>query len=71
MKITVLPTLKINSLEKEAREKRNELLSSSDWTQLPDARVNKQDWADYRQQLRDISLQEGFPTNVVWPNKPE
>ena len=28
-------------------------------------------WATYRQALRDIPNQEGFPTDVAWPAKPE
>jgi len=56
--------------EKEARDLRDELLAASDWTQVPDAPVDQQAWADYRQALRDIPQQEGFPENVVWPEKP-
>jgi hypothetical protein len=33
---------------------RDRLLAESDWTQLPDAPVNRQAWADYRQALRDF-----------------
>lgn len=29
------------------------------------------DWATYRQQLRDLTRQEGFPYNVEFPSKPE
>lgn len=29
------------------------------------------DWAKYRQALRDIPQQEGFPFNITWPDKPE
>lgn len=52
------------------RAERNNLLASCDWTQLPDAPVDQTAWAFYRQCLRDITNQEGFPTNVVWPEKP-
>ena len=31
----------------------------------------QQEWIDYRQALLDIPEQEGFPTNVIWPMKPE
>jgi hypothetical protein len=54
-----------------ARTKRNQLLSETDWTQVADAAANKEAWAAYRQSLRDISLQEGFPMLVNWPTKPE
>ena len=41
-------------LVKELRDYRNLLLTQSDWTQLPDAPItNKEEWAVYRQQLRD------------------
>lgn len=54
-----------------ARKRRNKLLSASDWTQVADAPVDKAAWATYRQELRDISAQEGFPWAVVWPSQPE
>jgi hypothetical protein len=54
-----------------ARYKRNNLLAQSDWTQLPDVPDSlKQVWATYRQALRDVTLQAGFPTDVVWPTQP-
>lgn len=52
------------------REKRNQLLAQSDWTQLADSPVNKSAWATYRQGLRDITAQSGFPWTIVWPTKP-
>lgn len=52
------------------REQRNINLTKSDWTQVADAPVNKQAWATYRQSLRDIPSQPGFPWEVVWPVKP-
>ena len=54
----------------EVRQQRNELLSACDWTQLPDAPVLAAPWAAYRQELRDVTAQAGFPWNVVWPVKP-
>jgi hypothetical protein len=47
------------------------LLTASDWTQVADAPVDKAAWATYRQELRDISAQTGFPATVVWPTQPE
>jgi hypothetical protein len=55
----------------KVRAQRNEKLAGSDWTQLADAPVDSLGWAVYRQELRDITQQNGFPWNVVWPNKPE
>lgn len=52
------------------RSDRNMLLVMCDWTQLADSKVDKEAWATYRQQLRDITLQEGFPWSVEWPAKP-
>ena len=52
------------------RATRNKLLENTDWTQLIDSPVNKIAWASYRQALRDITKQNGFPWNITWPNKP-
>lgn len=52
------------------RAQRNSLLSQSDWTQVADAPVDKAVWATYRQALRDITAQVGFPFEVVWPVVP-
>jgi len=61
------------TLEQEAEEvrtQRDALLKESDWTQVADAPVDQSAWADYRQALRDLPEQEGFPQEVVWPNPP-
>ena len=55
----------------EVRSTRNSLLTRSDWTQLPDAPVDSAAWATYRQALRDITEQTGFPENVTWPTQPQ
>jgi hypothetical protein len=47
--------------------RRDKLLSDSDWTQLPDSPGDSAVWRTYRQALRDITSQTGFPQNVVWP----
>ena len=52
------------------RLQRNQKLAESDWTQLADSAVDKQAWAVYRQALRDVPAQAGFPWEVVWPEKP-
>ena len=49
---------------------REEYLKNSDWTQVADTPVDKAAWATYRQALRDIPLQAGFPDSVVWPEVP-
>ena len=54
----------------KVRTQRDNLLSSCDWTQLPDVNIpNKADWATYRQALRDITDQAD-PYNIVWPTDP-
>ena len=52
------------------RRSRNQMLTETDWTQLEDSPVDKAAWATYRQALRDVPTQEGFPWNVQWPEKP-
>jgi len=53
------------------REQRNNLLASSDWTQLLDIYIpNKSAWAAYRQQLRDVTTQSD-PFNIIWPTPPQ
>ena len=49
---------------------RDEQLRSSDWTQLPDAPVDKLVWAEYRQALRDLPKQKKPADKVVFPEKP-
>jgi hypothetical protein len=53
------------------RAYRNTLLSGCDWTQVADAPVDKAVWATYRQALRDVTSQAGFPWTIDWPVKPE
>ena len=52
------------------RADRNDRLAASDWTQVADAPVDKAAWATYRQALRDITTQQGFPWSVTWPAEP-
>lgn len=55
---------------------RNNMLLQTDWTQMPDAPLSseqKQQWATYRQQLRDLPSLYSTETNidnVVFPEKP-
>lgn len=54
------------------RADRDRLLSATDWTQLNDVpESTRTTYATYRQALRDVPQQSGFPDNIVWPNKPE
>jgi hypothetical protein len=52
------------------RRDRNRKLSECDWTQLEDSPIDKTAWATYRQALREVPEQEGFPWNVEWPEQP-
>jgi hypothetical protein len=53
------------------RSERNAKLAASDWTQgkdVPDSVSNA--WATYRQALRDVPAQAGFPWDINWPDRP-
>ena len=52
------------------RSQRTQLLKDSDWTQVADAPVDKTAWAAYRQALRDVPTQAGFPWDIQWPVEP-
>ena len=52
------------------RAKRDRLIAATDWTQLPDVPLaTKEVWANYRQALRDVTLQPD-PFNITWPAPP-
>lgn len=54
----------------EIRTLRNELLLECDWRVLSDTPdVNKDNWIQYRQELRNITSQEN-PFSIVWPVQP-
>jgi len=55
--------------EYTVRDQRNALLQQSDVYALADRITD--DWTTYRQALRDIPAQAGFPSSVTWPTKPE
>lgn len=58
-------------LAQKATMQRNQLLAASDWTQLPDVPLEtKEAWATYRQALRDITDQPGYPLDIAWPTPP-
>jgi hypothetical protein len=59
---------------KAMRSTRNQMLKDCDWTQVVDAPLTQSlafEWQTYRQALRDISNQTGFPWDVQWPVQPE
>jgi len=55
--------------EDNVRAHRNRLLSETDWTALSDNTLSAE-MSAYRQALRDITTQTGFPYEVQWPVKP-
>lgn len=57
----------------QVRAERNRLLSETDFAVLRAYETKTEialELAAYRQALRDVPQQPGFPTNVVWPQKP-
>lgn len=53
------------------RMQRNFILDNTDWTQIADVSLSdeaKQNYKNYRQALRDITTQQGFPWEIVWPS---
>lgn len=57
----------------EARAQRDKLLEYTDWTQVLDSPIDaetREAYRVYRQALRDIPEQEGFPQTIVWPELP-
>lgn len=56
------------------RSKRNELLTETDWVVIMHTEKGTNipmEWEAYRQALRDITTQTGFPYDIAWPTKPE
>lgn len=63
--------LEIAAAEVAFRAERSRRLYACDWTQVPDAPVNKQAWAVYRQALRDLPQHTPDPRYPVWPEPPQ
>ena len=60
-------------LAKGIREERDRKLAETDWVVVKATETGlplSTEWTEYRQALRDVTSQEGFPHNVVWPTKP-
>ena len=57
-------------LERAARVERDAKLAATDWTQVADAPVDQAAWATYRQSLRAVPEQAGFPNTIDWPTSP-
>ena len=55
------------------RRKRDRDLQECDWVVIKNTETGTAlptEWVTYRQALRDITAQEGFPYSVTWPTKP-
>ena len=70
-----LEKIETERLTREARAKRDNLLKETvdsvnpmRWEALTE--LQKDAWRAYRQALLDVPQQEGFPTNIVWPEAP-
>lgn len=72
--VTPLPHIipKNHKLEEiNVRKHRDNLIAQTDWTQVKDiSDETSSKWTSYRQELRDISKQSGFPFNINWPKSP-
>ena len=67
---TAYKAMKDAEQAKSVRTQRTEKLKDSDWTQIADSTADKTAWATYRQALRDITAQSGFPWTITWPDAP-
>ena len=62
-------SLETDAIKKQIRDYRNDFLAETDWWAVADLTMTDAQTA-YRQALRDIPEQSGFPTDVTWPTKP-
>jgi hypothetical protein len=67
---TAYKAMKDAEQAKSVRATRTEKLKDCDWTQIADSTADKTAWATYRQALRDITAQSGFPWTITWPDAP-
>lgn len=68
--VTAINTPTTEQLAESIRSKRNQLIADTDHMLLPDYPITSEQLIAvkaYRQELRDIPEQSGFPTNVIWP----
>lgn len=71
--VASLPDM-VAELTNSARTQRDALLGQTDWVVVRAYEEGKPippQWATYRQALRDVPQQVGFPDNIQWPTKPE
>jgi len=53
----------------EVRAERDSRLAKTDWRACSDLTLSTE-WTNYRQALRDVPAQDGFPHTVTWPDEP-
>lgn len=59
-------------METALRFERNDYLAQTDFVHLPDAGVaNLDEWLEFRQALRDLPEQDGWPKSIEWPKQPD
>lgn len=61
---------RLETKKRDVKLLRDQLLLNSDWTQVADSPADKVKWAEYRQELRNITLQSAYPLIVTWPTPP-
>ena len=64
----------VSSAADLAWDRAKKMLADSDWSMLPDVPMTsgtKAAWIEYRQALREVRLQPGFPNDINWPKIPE
>jgi len=65
---------RLGQASESARSQRDRFLAETDWVVVKHNELGTpipQEWLDYRQALRDITKQSGFPDNIDWPQEPE
>ena len=65
---------RLERASESARNQRDRLLAESDWVTIRATDTGDPvptEWLDYRQALRDIPEQTGFPEEIEWPQEPE
>lgn len=67
------PPPDLDAMARDVRAQRDMLLAATDWRVIRATETNtplSTEWEAYRQALRDITLQPGFPQTVTWPTEP-
>lgn len=71
--IVAVPEPTTEKIAAQVRAKRDALLAETDFLMMPDYPLGEEDAAElksYRQELRDIPTQDGFPAEITWPDLP-